>query len=520
MDAEVTTATLHAPAATRPSYAREWRQAGAAMLLATVAALLLFHELAVAAVRIWIRSDTYNPCFLVIPLAAYMAWQRKSYALQFRPTPDLRALALLPVIAVGYLLVRFAGIVELQQHAVVAMLQVLFLAILGWPAYRALLWPLLYLFFLVPSGEFIVPTLQDYTAWFTIRALMASGIPTFAEGTLITIPNGNFEVAEACAGVRFLFASLAFGVLYADVMYRSAWRKLGFLVLSVIVPIVANGFRAFGIVVLAFVTDNAAAVEADHLIYGWVFFSFVLLLLILAGNWFREDDQPYGVPPEPAASATPTTARFAVVAVLAVALIASAPAWAKVVEGNAAPIRAEAFDMIGMGGGWRAVPLRQGGWRPSFPQADATAQRAYVSGDRRVELFVAYFASQNSNKKLIGGDNRFHDQPRWRRVGTATATAELADSGVRPIAERHAGPGGKRLIWYTYWIDGSFVTSGVRAKLLQAAAELKGGGRGGAMVVIATNYDDDVGVASAALADFAQSLGPLSQPMRRLAGRQ
>jgi exosortase A len=520
VDVQVATAAEAPAAGLQPSYAREWRQAGIAMLLAAAAVLLLFHELAAHAVGIWLRSETFNHCFLVLPLAGYMAWQRKSYAAQFRPTPDLRALLLLPVFAFGYLLVRFAGIIELQQHAVIAMLQALFLAILGWPAYRAMMWPLLYLFFLVPSGEFLVPILQDYTAWFTIRALMVSGIPTFAEGTLITIPNGNFEVAEACAGVRFLIAALAFGVLYADVMYRSGWRKLGFLVLSAVVPVIANGFRALGIVVLAFLTDNAAAVAADHLIYGWVFFSFVLVLLMLFGNFFREDHLPYGDAPAQPSSPPPVGSRMALAAVGAVALIAIAPAWARTVESNAAPIRAEAFDMIVAGGGWRPVPLQPGGWRPSYPQADATAQRSFTDGSRRVDMFVAYFASQNSGKKLIGGDNRFSDQPRWRRIGGAAATAEIADTVIRPIAERHGGPGGQRLIWYVYWIDGTFVTSGVRAKLLQTMAELGGGGRGAAMVAIAADYNDDSGTASAALADFARSLGPLSPAMRRLAGRQ
>ena len=71
-----------------------------------------------------------------------------------------------------------------------------------------------------------------------------------------------------------------------------------------------------------------------------------------------------------------------------------------------------------------------------------------------------------------------------------------------------------------YWIDGSFVTSGMRAKLLQTVAELGGGGRGAAMVAIAADYRDDGTAANAALADFARSLGPVSPVMRRLSGRQ
>jgi exosortase A len=521
MDAELTQAATISPSApARPSYAAEWRRAGVAILTVSVAVLLLFHGLVEHAVYVWWRSQTFNHCFLIVPLAAYMAWQRKPYAAQFRPTPDLRALLLLPVIGFGYVLVRFAGIIELQQHAVIAMLQVLFLVLLGWSAYRALMWPLLYLFFLVPSGEFLVPTLQDYTAWFSILALRVTGVPIYADGTFIAIPNGNFEVAETCAGVRFLIAALAFGMLYCDVMFRSAWRKLAFMALSIVVPIIANGFRAYGIVLLAYVTNNAAAIAADHIIFGWVFFSFIMVLLMLIGHAFREDDQPYGEPPPPASDAPPPALRTALAAVVAVALMAAAPAWARIVEVRAAPTRAEAFDLVRPTGRWQPVARHGEGWQPSYPQADATTHRAYGNGTRRAELFIAFFASQDSNKKLIGGDNYFDGRKRWRRISGATPTAEIADTGLLPIAERDAGPSGEqRLIWYLYWIDGSFVTSGMRVKLLQTSAELKGGGNGAALVAIATDIGEDVGAATATLDDFARSLGPLSSPLRQLAGR-
>lgn len=518
MDAEAAPSIdFRAPAA--PRYAAEWRRSIIAMALASVVVLGLFHELVLHAVGVWWRSQVFNHCFLVLPLAGYMAWQRRGYAAQFRPTPDLRFLLLLLPIGFGYLLVRSAGIIELQQHAVMAMLQVLFLGVLGWPAYRALIWPLLYLFFLVPSGEFLVPILQDYTAWFSLLALNATGIPVYADGTFLTIPNGNFEVAEACAGVRFLIATLAFGVLYADVMYRDVWRKLLFLAASTVVPIFANGIRAYGIVAIGYYSDNAAAVAADHIIYGWVFFSIVMVLLMLVGNRFRQDDLPYGAPPVPAAGAAPAASRLALAAVVGVALIAVAPAWARVVEGRAAPIHAAALADIRAGGSWRPVALGPSAWRPYYPTADMVTQRAFSDGRRRVDLFVAYFASQGPGKKLIGGENRFETADKWRRISGGEAGADIADAGLRPVVERHAGPGRQRMIWYVYWIDGQFVTSGVKAKLLQALASLKGGGRGAAIVALAAEIDAEPAPANAALADFAAALPPLSPVMRRLAGQ-
>jgi len=499
-------------------YAAEWRRAAIAMLLASAVVLLLFHDLAQHAIGVWWRSQVFHHCFIILPLAAYMLWQRASYAVQFRPDPDLRFLLLLPVIGLGYLLVRFAGIIELQQHAVLAMLQVLFVMVLGWSAWRSVAWPLLYLFFLVPSGEFLVPILQDYTAWFSVLALNVTGIPVYADGTFLMIPNGNFEVAEACAGVRFLIAMLAFGGLFADVIYRSPWRKVVFLIASVIAPVVANGFRAYGIVALGYYTGNASAVAADHLVYGWVFFSIVMVVLMAIGIRYREDDLPYGPPPPPAAGPPAGLARVAMTAVLMVALVAVLPAWARVVEGRLAPIQPGAFDGLTAAAPWRQVPLTQSGWKPTYPRADATLQRAYTDGSRRVELFIAYFASQDSEKKLIGGDNRFDANERWRRIGGGAAPGPIADTGLRPVVERHAGPSGQRLLWYTYWVDDSFLTGGMSVKARQALAELRGGGHGSAIVILSTDFTEQVEPANAALADFARALGPLSPVLRRLAG--
>src|SRR4029077_461187 len=107
----------------------------------------------------------------------------------------------------------------------------------------------------------------------------------------IDVPAGKFVVAEACAGLRFLIASVAFGVFFAVITYRSRWRRIAFIGLSVVVPIIANGARAFGIIYAAEIVGSPAAVMADHVIYGWGFFSAILVLLTLLGRSFADRHQ-------------------------------------------------------------------------------------------------------------------------------------------------------------------------------------------------------------------------------------
>jgi exosortase/archaeosortase family protein len=135
-----------------------------------------------------------------------------------------------------------------------------------------------------------------------------------------------FRVAEACAGLRFLIAAIAFGVVYACTIYRSTGRRVAFIAASLVVPVVANGFRALGIVELGHLLGSAQAGVVDHILYGWIFFSIVILLLILAGLPFRQDAAPLrpARPRNPAPPAPPARLLIAGAAILLLAAVAPA----------------------------------------------------------------------------------------------------------------------------------------------------------------------------------------------------
>ena len=295
----------------------------AAIGLGLLALVAVFWPECRAAVKVWIDSTAYGHCFLVAPLAAYLAWDRRRAlaGLLPRPTPAL-ALAGLPL-PLLWLAAQRLGIMEGRQLVAMGFVELLFLAVLGWRLFRALSGPLLYLVFLVPFGAFITPALQSVTAHFIDAGLTVLAIPHFSNDMYIEIPAGAFFVAEACAGLRFLIAAVAFGVFYALLNYRSTGRRVAFIAASVVIPIIANGLRALGIVVLGHVLGSAEAAAADHLIYGWVFFSFVMLLLVAAGLPLREDPAP---PPASAEAALDQAAFYPWPVVSVVALAALGPA--------------------------------------------------------------------------------------------------------------------------------------------------------------------------------------------------
>jgi exosortase A len=441
---------------------------------------LMFRAEIAAAVHTWIVSTAYTHCFVVLPIAAYLAWDRRERLIGVPIAPDLRFVwAALPI-AVVWLVSERLGIMEGRQLMALSLLQVLLLSVLGWRMWRHLAGPLLYLYFLVPFGAFLTPALQDFTAQFTISGLNLLGIPNYSDGYTIEIAQGVFYVAEACAGLRFLIASVAFGALYSLLMYRSPTRRLIFMGVSIVVPIIANGLRALGIVVLGRILGSAEAAGADHIIYGWVFFSCVILILIVLGLPFREDlarDRTAESGSEP----VPANGRLALVAACVVAAL-----------GAFGPVAAAGLDtsaVSGMSGTKLALTAGAGcDIVPTGPTAVADTHQSgtvqhFKCGDQVIRVQTEVFLPRTSAGILIGD---------YRRLALQDGGGDLVTNWL-PI------PNGNAHIWRMFqseepartvavalWIDGHPTSPGLRMRAQQAWRSIMGSAAIPAVVVAVT----------------------------------
>ncbi|HEY4041731.1 MAG TPA: exosortase A [Rhodopila sp.] len=327
----------------------DWRVLAPPLAIGLPLLGFLFDGEVAAAVRTWHASTAYNYCFLVVPIALFLLWDRRHHLVGIPAKPTPMALWLAVPLAVAWLMAERLGIMEGRQLAAVGFVEVLLLAVLGGRLWWGMAGPLLYLYFLVPFGEFLTPKLQDLTTLFIRHGLAILGVPAYIDGYIIEIPQGSFFVAEACAGLRFLIASVAFGCLYALLMYRSSMRRLIFILAAAVVPIVANGLRSLGIVYLGYVLGSARAAAADHVLYGWVFFSFVILALLAFGLPFRQDETSTRAEQSSAGTGAPiATPRISVLTALVVVVVAAVgPVTAAVLTSAAAPVATPARIYVG-----------------------------------------------------------------------------------------------------------------------------------------------------------------------------
>ena len=392
----------------------------------------------------WWNASTYNHIVFVPLILGWLVAQRWSELRRVTVSGWWPGIVLFAGAAFIWLAGALAEVNLLRHAGAVGMAGALVPAVLGPRVAWGLLFPLCYAAFLVPFGDELVPALQMITAEITIALTHASGIPAEIDGVFIDTPVGLFEVAEACSGVKFLVAMVALGTLIAHLCFRSWTRRIAFMALAVIVPIIANGIRAWGTIYVAQSQGIEFAVGFDHILYGWVFFALVLaLVLAIAWRYFDRapDDKPIYAGP---LNRSPTLAALARLsfpspasglACLAIAL--AALLWA----GSAMRAQASVPETIALPQvpGWELVEYAPAHpWEPLASGADHRLVATYRNENgASVDVFYALYAAQGEGREAGGfGQGALVPGTAWRWLEGASATPEY-EAGWYQALGRH-----------------------------------------------------------------------------------
>ncbi|MBI3772200.1 MAG: exosortase A [Gammaproteobacteria bacterium] len=487
---------------------QQWRETLPRLLIATLVFGALFWDSLASMVSIWWRSDTFAHGFLILPISAWLIWRLKHQLVRLSPQPTLLAVPLIATVGFAWIIARFTDIAVGEQLTTVALFIVLMFAILGWQVTKAIVFPLGFLFLAVPMGEDLIPPMMNFTADFTVAMLKLTGIPVFREGTFFEIPSGRWSVVEGCSGVRYLIASITLGVLYAYLMYRSLHRRLIFVAVSVVVPVIANGLRAYMIVMIAHLSDMRLALGVDHLIYGWVFFGVVIMLLFWIGQIWREDDQ-VAAPTNISFTSQETASVSGEKKVLVAALLAIAlwPAWAWMSERN---ISNETVNLQAVRHPDWVEAADFTDWRPEIVGMDQSLIGFYQGRTGSVMLDIAYYSDQRPGAELVNSQNVMVRQkhPVWRQIGRSFLDVQATDKtiGVQRVvldsAQQHL------LVYHWNWFEGIHSSNDLEIKLHEALARLAGRPRRGAVIVIAVPYADRPEEAAPLLESFIRDALP------------
>ncbi len=475
-----------------------------------------YYPTAAEIAHIWWRSDTFAHGLAVLPIFAWLVWRKRETLDAFAPAPAPAALAAVVAAGGAWLVGELVSVSALSHVALAVILVAGFIAVIGWPLARVLAFPLLFLFFGVPVGEFLLPVLMRYTADFTVLALRATGIPVYQENLYFIVPNGRWSVVEACSGLRYLVASLMVGALYAYLNYVSLRRRLLFMLVALAVPIVANWVRAYITVMIGYHFGSEFVEGFIHIVYGWVFFGIVIgIMFVIGARWNEAPVPPAAVR---AHSVPASRGRWLALAPVALAM-ALFPLLLARLERPAAAFEV-ALAAPAAKPGWTLAEGGAHAYRPSFQGHRGEVFQAYRRDDgTEVGLYIAYYAAQRKGEELVMHGNSLSGQEEggWRR--TRNGEARLS---IGPVRHAALSRGYEQLeLWGWYWINGRVVSNDYLAKALLALDRLTGRTDDSAVVVVTvparTAEASGLAAAETFVRDFAQAIDTLL--IRTEAGR-
>lgn len=231
----------------------------------------------------WLHDPNYSHGFLVPLFSAYLVWRNRHKLSRLPAKPTWWGFSgivgALAVLVVGQL----GAELFLSRSSFILLLAGLVLYFLGWRWLRALLFPLAFLFLMIPIPALLFDQislpLQFSASHLASSLLTLSGVPVLREGNIIRLPAMTLEVAEACSGIRSLISLLALAIIYGYLLEPSLWRRVVLAAVAVPIAVIANAVRIMGTGLLVEYWSPEMGTGFFHAFSGWLVFILALFLL-------------------------------------------------------------------------------------------------------------------------------------------------------------------------------------------------------------------------------------------------
>jgi exosortase len=162
----------------------------------------------------------------------------------------------------------------------IVLLASLVLFLYGWHHLRLVAFPLALLFLAIPLPYVIyyglTGPMQTLAAKFAVWGLRGIGVQALAQGNMIHLPQGSLEVAEACSGIRSLYAFLAVGALVAYSTSIPLWGRLILFSATIPLSVAGNAVRVWGSGLGASMIGPEATHGTAHELFGLLVFTISL----------------------------------------------------------------------------------------------------------------------------------------------------------------------------------------------------------------------------------------------------
>lgn len=498
----------------------------------------LYTPILVRLVLQWVgpHSDPNFQHGIFVPLfALYILWldRRRLKAKAIDREPSWAGLPLIALSLCILALGRLGAELFFSRVSFLILLAGLIILFLGWPFFRAVLFPWAFLILMIPLPNLILQQvtfpLQLLASRLATELLQVFGVPVLRQGNLIVLAAMPLDVAEACSGIRSLLTLVTLAIIYGYLMETRKWVRVVLAISAVPIAVAANSVRVFGTGLIVQYWDADKAEGFLHTFQGLLVYVVALIMLFavhraicliwqgtpgvpdrLASN--TPNNSPRDIKPRYPRSFSVSSSnisiikdgslRFAIVAVLllgtAVTLqvhshsevfpprapLSSLPQHIDGWTGTDEALDQQTLDILGPG----EFLLRQ--YQYSIPSTTPSQSRSEPQSESQSEswinLWIAYFPTQRTGDTIHSPN---HCLPGAGWIPTVRERVEIArPDGSRFPANRYviSKSGERQLVLYWFQAHGREVASEYWAKYYLVADSIRMNRSDGALVRLMT----------------------------------
>jgi EpsI family protein len=412
----------------------------------------------------WGQIPTYQHAYLIAAISlAWLVVAAKPMRTD-RAQPSLPGTTLLTIALLAWLVALRANIQIGHQLLFPVALWLAILASAGWPVARRVFAPVAFLYFSIPIWDYLVPGLQ----WMSVRAtegmLALVGVPAHVHENHVTIPEGSFKIIEGCSGERYFMVALAVAVLAAAINHMRDWRRLGFVVASGVLALVANWLRIVIVIYAGHVTNmQHYLVAKEHLTFGNAVFVVLLVAIFIMARVMTPAHAHTGTlaGPSPTGRSRPLNAVARWRALLPLPLLAII--FVLVQVRSFVPVAAPTLGAFPLAAGdWLGPLPANRSWAPVYVAPAEERRVAYTSGAGVVELYVNLYGEQRQDQELVYYGNTLLAPGAWTRTWPPVTGVM---GGVLATVEAREPDGSQWLVAYTFKVGGWVTHNDLSSKL-------------------------------------------------------
>lgn len=233
----------------------------------------------------WWHDPNFSHGFFVPLFSVFVLWQRREELARIPFRPSWFGLAIIAVAICTLVVGQMGAELFLSRFSLLLILAGLVVLFLGWPMFRATIFPWAFLILMIPIPAIVFNQitfpLQLLASRVAATVLPLFGVPVLREGNVINLPAMALEVAEACSGIRSLMSLVTLAIIYGYLMEKRNWVRCLLAIASVPIAVVANSVRIIGTGLLVQYWDPDKAEGYFHASWGWIIFVISLALLYL-----------------------------------------------------------------------------------------------------------------------------------------------------------------------------------------------------------------------------------------------